>query len=135
LEHRQITIRQRRLVRFGIAALVASAAFVLWKMLVAVILVVHTRFLFSQLDDNYRQHLADGKTPVTSETAFSELIPAWNIDWNSCRFQDRAILDSWGTRVQLHIGGKTIKLHSAGRDRHSILATISIQRTTPSPVS
>jgi len=73
---------------------------------------VHTEFLFGQFDVEYSNY-----RPVASERAFRDLIPQWNIDWNSCEFRDGEVLDSWDTPVRIRIDSTVVSLRSAGPDR------------------
>jgi hypothetical protein len=75
-----------------------------------------TRFLFSQLTQNYGAHLASGHEAAASADAFLELVPHWSIDWNSCSYRNGSIYDSWEQKVEILIDSGEIHLRSAGPD-------------------
>ena len=79
----------------------------------------HTRFLLSQLGMFYGDSVASGQQPATTSKEFIDRIPQWNIDWNSCRFHDHTIYDSWGTPVEIRFAPSQIEFRSAGPDRQT----------------
>ena len=78
---------------------------------------VHTGALLNQLEAAYRQSLNNGAPPATSAEAFVALTDGWNIDWNSCRRQDGALIDGWGNKVQITFQPESVDLRAAGPDR------------------
>jgi hypothetical protein len=105
-----------RLFLFSLALLFAG--FLMMRAFLSpAILYSHTLFAFSQLDDAYRDSIESGHPRATSRQEFINLVPQWTIDWNSCRFRDQTIFDSWGTPTEVRSNSSTIELRSAGPDR------------------
>jgi hypothetical protein len=110
-------VRGRYRLTLLIAAPIVSAFFALRTFLSPIILQTHTQFLFLQLEQAYRDSVTSGQPLATTNEQFIERIPQWTIDWNSCRFRDHAIFDSWGTAAKIRLGPSQIELRSAGPDR------------------
>lgn len=114
------------------AVLLLAAILGLELLLRPAILHTHTAFLFLQFDMAYSDSVTSGQQPATTSNEFMARVPQWNTDWNSCRFHDHAIYDSWGTPAEIRFTPSQIELRSAGPDRQ-IGTPDDIVRQIPNP--
>lgn len=77
----------------------------------------HTSFLLQQLEGNYLSSVASGQPRARSAQMFIDGIAHESMDWNSCRFHEGVLYDSWNVPLKVSVESVAIHLRSAGPDK------------------